>query len=72
MALRLQRYGITRVRPLQGGLNLWKQRQYPVETIEANNDARAPAAAPQRASVGVDGAIVTPEAPERSRPGAPH
>ena len=72
MALRLQRYGITRVRPLQGGLNLWKQRQYPVETIEAKNDAAATAPPAARASAGADGAIVTSETPDPSRPGTPH
>src|SRR3989442_10019875 len=30
-ALLLKRNGITRVRPLQGGLNLWMDRQFPVE-----------------------------------------
>ncbi len=34
MALRLKRVGITRVRPLQGGLHLWMERQFPVEALE--------------------------------------
>src|SRR5213078_3547090 len=31
LALRLQRKGFTRVRPLQGGIDAWRERNYPVE-----------------------------------------
>jgi hypothetical protein len=37
VALRLKRIGITRVRPLQGGLNLWMDRQFPVGELKASN-----------------------------------
>ena len=33
MALSLKRHGVMRVRPLLGGLALWRERQYPVERI---------------------------------------
>ena len=33
MALKLIRNGISRVRPLHGGLNLWMERQYPVSAF---------------------------------------
>ena len=68
MALRLERYGITRVRPLQGGLNLWRQRQYPVDTVDANTAALATAPSPPRTRAGEDAAIVASEAPDPSRP----
>jgi rhodanese-related sulfurtransferase len=32
VALQLQKYGITRVRPLAGGLVAWRLRGFPVET----------------------------------------
>ena len=31
MALQLHRRGITRVRPLLGGLGAWREREYPVQ-----------------------------------------
>jgi hypothetical protein len=34
VALRLQRNGITRIRPLQGGLTLWMSREFPIEELE--------------------------------------
>lgn len=34
MALAFKRKGITRVRPLLGGLDAWLERQYPVERLE--------------------------------------
>ena len=34
MALRLRRYGVTRVRPLEGGLRSWTDRHYPTEKLE--------------------------------------
>ena len=33
MALALKRKGISRVRPLLGGLDAWLERQYPVEQL---------------------------------------
>ncbi|HKU26634.1 MAG TPA: hypothetical protein VJQ54_14250 [Candidatus Sulfotelmatobacter sp.] len=33
MALQLKKQGITRVRPLLGGLDAWVERGYPVEKI---------------------------------------
>jgi len=34
VALRLKRNGVTRIRPLQGGLNLWRDRQFPIEELK--------------------------------------
>ena len=34
MALRLKRNGITRVRPLKGGLNLWTDLQFPTAELK--------------------------------------
>ncbi len=34
MALQLRRNGITRVRPLQGGLALWMDRGFPLEEVK--------------------------------------
>ena len=36
MALQLKRQGITRVRPLQGGLRLWMDAAFPVTAINVN------------------------------------
>jgi 3-mercaptopyruvate sulfurtransferase SseA len=33
VALRLKRHGLTRVRPLLGGLALWMDQKFPVEDI---------------------------------------
>lgn len=33
MALILKRNGIHRVRPLHGGLDLWKERNFPLEAM---------------------------------------
>ena len=41
MALLLKRNGIIRVRPLQGGLNLWMDRQFPVEDLAAESRNRS-------------------------------
>jgi len=35
VALRLKRHGLTRVRPLLGGLALWMDQKHPVEEILA-------------------------------------
>jgi 3-mercaptopyruvate sulfurtransferase SseA len=34
VALKLKRNGISRVRPLQGGLNLWMARKFPIEELQ--------------------------------------
>jgi len=39
VALKLKRNGIIRVRPLQGGLNLWMDRKFPTEELRVT---RAP------------------------------
>jgi 3-mercaptopyruvate sulfurtransferase SseA len=44
VALRLKGHGITRVRPLQGGLGLWMDSQLPVEKLRDLTSAREPAA----------------------------
>ena len=36
MALQLKRKGITRVRPLHGGLTLWMDRAFPVTDVKLN------------------------------------
>lgn len=41
MALRLRRYGITRVRPLEGGLHEWRERQYPLDRVDGAEPAPA-------------------------------
>jgi rhodanese-related sulfurtransferase len=33
VALLLKKQGIQRIRPLQGGLNAWRERGYPLVTI---------------------------------------
>ncbi|PYN83352.1 MAG: hypothetical protein DMD96_02525 [Candidatus Rokuibacteriota bacterium] len=43
MALALKRKGITRVRPLLGGLGAWLERQYPVERLQPPSPARTAA-----------------------------
>jgi hypothetical protein len=35
VALQLKRSGIARVRPLEGGLAVWMDRQFPVAPIDA-------------------------------------
>jgi hypothetical protein len=34
VALRLQRNGLTRIRPLEGGLHLWRSRNFPVDELK--------------------------------------
>jgi 3-mercaptopyruvate sulfurtransferase SseA len=42
VALQLKRHGVTRVRPLLGGLALWMERQFPVEGVpEPSKDTAA-------------------------------
>ena len=43
MALQLKRVGITRVRPLQGGLNLWMERQFPIEQLSVDSASQTEA-----------------------------
>jgi rhodanese-related sulfurtransferase len=33
VALLLRKQGITRIRPLQGGLDAWRESGYPLETV---------------------------------------
>ncbi|HVH85373.1 MAG TPA: hypothetical protein VM912_01525 [Terriglobales bacterium] len=40
MALQLKKQGITRVRPLLGGLDAWVERGYPVETVAKAHTAK--------------------------------
>jgi rhodanese-related sulfurtransferase len=48
MALRLQNLGITRIRPLAGGLAGWRARGFPTQTLELRDDrASVPDAAPK-------------------------
>jgi rhodanese-related sulfurtransferase len=35
VALQLKRIGVSRVRPLEGGLDAWRARGFPVEPIAA-------------------------------------
>lgn len=41
MALKLKRQGITRVRPLQGGLHQWMDAAYPVTEIKPIDASQA-------------------------------
>jgi hypothetical protein len=34
VALQLKRKGITRIRPLAGGLHLWMNREFPIEELK--------------------------------------
>jgi rhodanese-related sulfurtransferase len=49
VALRLQRQGITSVRPLLGGLDAWRELNYPVEAV-----TRPPKSLPALAPLPVD------------------
>jgi len=40
VALLLRKNGITRIRPLQGGLDAWRERGYPVETATLAADTK--------------------------------
>jgi 3-mercaptopyruvate sulfurtransferase SseA len=42
VALLLKRNGIERVRPLLGGLDLWRERQFPLEEMPATLRIRTP------------------------------
>jgi len=44
VALQLQRKGITRVRPLQGGLAAWMALNFPVEALQPAVASDRPAA----------------------------
>jgi 3-mercaptopyruvate sulfurtransferase SseA len=39
VALLLRKKGIKRIRPLQGGLEEWRKRGYPLETLALKEDA---------------------------------
>lgn len=41
LALRLQRKGLTRVRPLQGGIDAWREKNYPMELRHAKTKPRS-------------------------------
>jgi rhodanese-related sulfurtransferase len=41
MTLRLRRKGISRVRPLAGGLNAWRQLNFPVESLTPSDMGQA-------------------------------
>ena len=45
MALLLKRLGITRVRPLEGGLEAWRKLDYPIAPPPASGPASAGGAA---------------------------
>ncbi len=45
MALRLKRNGVTRIRPLQGGLNLWMTRAFAIEELKVSTRAVSPESA---------------------------
>jgi 3-mercaptopyruvate sulfurtransferase SseA len=38
LALKLQRMGITRIRPLLGGYDEWKRRGYPLQDAKQTTD----------------------------------
>lgn len=42
MALRLKRVGVTRVRPLAGGFDGWRERGFPVELVAVAAVAPSP------------------------------
>ncbi len=42
MALLLRRNGITRVRPLAGGLEAWRERKFPLEPLSLDGIPGAP------------------------------
>jgi len=45
LALRLQRKGFSRVRPLLGGLDAWKEQKFPLEVGDKSRTANTPSAA---------------------------
>ena len=60
LALKLQRNGFTRVRPLLGGLDAWREQNYPTEPrIAVRVEARV-SGATSRASDALEGATNTP------------
>jgi 3-mercaptopyruvate sulfurtransferase SseA len=44
VALQLKRHGITRVRPLLGGLGLWMDSRYPIQELSGLTPMREPGA----------------------------
>jgi hypothetical protein len=45
VALRLKRHGVTRIRPLQGGLNLWMTRKFAIQELKVAIKAVSPQSA---------------------------
>jgi 3-mercaptopyruvate sulfurtransferase SseA len=43
VALLLKKQGVTRIRPLQGGLDAWRNLGYPMENAEPDIAAATPA-----------------------------
>jgi len=39
VALLLRKNGITRIRPLQGGLDAWRERGYPMDTVSVEAES---------------------------------
>jgi membrane protein DedA with SNARE-associated domain/rhodanese-related sulfurtransferase len=60
LALQLQRKGFTRVRPLLGGLDAWREQNYPTEPSMAVRVEASVGDATSRASVALDDATDTP------------
>ncbi len=58
MALLLQQRGVTRVRPLAGGLQAWKERNYPLAPLGSKKGDWEEAAAITGQVVNVDGGLV--------------
>ena len=56
MALQLKRQGITRVRPLQGGISLWMQREFPTTKVARDREGGSDPVVAER---GRDGASDT-------------
>ena len=46
MALTLHKNGILRVRPLEGGIEAWRERDFPVEAQSAETQAAEPPGSP--------------------------
>jgi 3-mercaptopyruvate sulfurtransferase SseA len=40
VALLLRRNGITRIRPLLGGLDAWRERGYPMDTVSVEVESK--------------------------------
>jgi 3-mercaptopyruvate sulfurtransferase SseA len=51
VALQLKRRGIDRIRPLAGGLEGWRERQFPVDSIPVTTAAAVVAPAERAANL---------------------